>query len=136
MTSSIGEAARRSGVKVPTIRYYEQIGLLHPPRSGGRRTFGGPELRRLMFIRRARELGFEIGAIRRLLALQDMPERSCAEVDAMTREHLAEIDGKIRELESLRGELTRTLERCAGGRIAECRVIEAIALKGGIKAAG
>jgi DNA-binding transcriptional MerR regulator len=127
MPSSIGEAARQSGIKVPTIRYYEQIGLLHPPRSGGRRTFGAGEVRRLMFIRRARELGFEIEAIRRLLALQDMPERSCEEVDAMTRDHLAEIDGKIRELKSLRRELTRTLDRCAGGRIADCRVIEAIA---------
>jgi DNA-binding transcriptional MerR regulator len=127
MPSSIGEAARQSGIKVPTIRYYEQIGLLHPARSGGRRTFGAGEVRRLMFIRRARELGFEIEAIRRLLALQDMPERSCEEVDAMTRDHLAEIDGKIRELKSLRRELTRTLDCCAGGRIADCRVIEAIA---------
>jgi DNA-binding transcriptional MerR regulator len=84
-------------------------------------------LRRLIFIRRARELGFEIEAIRRLLALQDMPERSCEEVDAMTRDHLAEIDKKIRALESLRNELTQTLDRCAGGRIAECHVIETIA---------
>jgi DNA-binding transcriptional MerR regulator len=127
MPSSIGEAARRSGIKVPTIRYYEQIGLLHPSRSGGRRTFGTAELRRLIFIRRARELGFEIEAIRRLLALQDMPERSCEEVDAMTRDHLAEIDRKIRALESLRDELTQTLGSCAGGRIAECHVIETIA---------
>jgi DNA-binding transcriptional MerR regulator len=127
MPSSIGEAARRSGIKVPTIRYYEQIGLLHPSRSGGRRTFGAAELRRLIFIRRARELGFEIEAIRRLLALQDMPERSCEEVDAMTRDHLAEIDKKIRALESLRDELTQTLDHCAGGRIAECHVIETIA---------
>jgi DNA-binding transcriptional MerR regulator len=58
---------------VPSIRYYEQIGLLHPPRSGGRRTFGAPELRRLIYIRRARELGSEIEAIRPLLALRDFP---------------------------------------------------------------
>ena len=127
MPSSIGEAARQSGIKVPTIRYYEHIGLLHPSRAGGRRTFGASELRRLIFIRRARELGFEIEAIRRLLALQDMPEWSCEEVDAMTRDHLAEIDDKIRELKSLRHELIKTLDRCAGGRIAECRVIETIA---------
>jgi DNA-binding transcriptional MerR regulator len=123
----IGEAARQSGIKVPTIRYYEQIGLLRPLRSGGRRTFGASEVRRLIFIRRARELGFEIEAIRRLLALQDMPERSCEEVDAMTRDHLAEIDAKIGALMALRDELMQTLDRCAGGRIAECRVIETIA---------
>jgi DNA-binding transcriptional MerR regulator len=127
MAAPIGEAARRSGIRVPTIRYYEQIGLLHPPRSGGRRAFGATEVRRLVFIRRARELGFNIETIRKLLALQDMPERSCAEVDAMTRDHLAEIDAKIRRLESLREELTRTLDRCSGGRVAECRVIDSIA---------
>jgi DNA-binding transcriptional MerR regulator len=126
MPSSIGEAARKSGIKVPTIRYYEQVGLLHPARAGGRRTFGPPEVRRLIFIRRARELGFEIDAIRKLLALQDMPDRSCEEVDAMTRDHLAVIEEKIHQLKSLRDELLQTLDRCTGGRIAECRVIETI----------
>ena len=71
----IGEAARQSGVKVPTIRYYEQIGLLPaPPRSeGNRRSYEATDLRRLSFIRHARELGFEIEAIRALLTLQDDP---------------------------------------------------------------
>ncbi|MFX8672475.1 MerR family transcriptional regulator, partial [Acinetobacter baumannii] len=66
---AIGEAARQSGVKVPTIRYYEQIGLLPaPPRSeGNRRLYGTADLRRLAFIRHARELGFEVGSIRTLL---------------------------------------------------------------------
>ena len=75
----IGQAARQSGVKVPTIRYYEQIGLLPaPPRSeGNRRQYDADDLRRLAFIRHARELGFEIDAIRALLALQDPFERSC-----------------------------------------------------------
>lgn len=70
---SIGEAARHSGVKPPTIRYYEQIGLLPaPPRSeGNRRLYDATDLRRLAFIRHARELGFEIDAIRALLSLQD-----------------------------------------------------------------
>jgi DNA-binding transcriptional MerR regulator len=74
----IGEAARQSGVKAPTIRYYEQIGLLPaPPRSeGNRRQYDTGDLRRLAFIRHARELGFEIDAIRALLALQDQPGQS------------------------------------------------------------
>jgi MerR, DNA binding len=75
--------------------------------------------------REALELGFQIEAIRRLLALQDMPERSCEEVDAMTRDHLAEIDRKIRALESLRDELTQTLDQYAGGDegafVVDCR---------------
>ncbi len=71
----IGEAARRSGVKVPTIRYYEEVGLLpEPPRSeGNRRLYGETHLQRLAFIRHARELGFEVDAIRTLLDLQDSP---------------------------------------------------------------
>jgi DNA-binding transcriptional MerR regulator len=77
---SIGEASRSCGVKVPTIRYYEQIGLLPaPPRTeSNRRTFDAGDLRRLAFIRHARELGFEIDAIRTLLTLQDDPRQPCA----------------------------------------------------------
>ena len=83
----IGEAARRSGVKVPTIRYYEQIGLLPaPPRTeSNRRLYDARDLRRLAFIRHARELGFEVDAIRALLALQDNPNQSCAAADMIAR---------------------------------------------------
>ena len=72
-------------MKVPTIRYYEQIGLLPaPPRTeGNRRTFDPGDLRRLAFIRHARELGFEIDAIRTLLTLQDDPHQPCATADAL-----------------------------------------------------
>jgi DNA-binding transcriptional MerR regulator len=82
---SIGEAARSSGVKAPTIRYYEQIGLFPaPPRTeGNRRAFDAADLRRLAFIRHARELGFKIDAVRALLALQDRPDQSCAAADEL-----------------------------------------------------
>jgi DNA-binding transcriptional MerR regulator len=94
---SIGEAARQSGVKAPTIRYYEQIGLLPaPPRtSGNRRHYDSGELRRLAFIRHARELGFEIEAIRTLLTLQDNPKQSCNAADAIARARLAEVEQRI-----------------------------------------
>ena len=84
---AIGEAARRSGVKVPTIRYYEQIGLLPPPgrTEGKRRLYEDADLRRLSFIRHARELGFEVDAIRTLLDMQDNPQASCAAADAAAR---------------------------------------------------
>ena len=83
----IGEIARRSQVKVPTIRYYEQIGLLPPPprSEGNRRLYGMRDLRRLSFIRHARDLGFEIDAIRTLLTLQDNPTQPCAEADSIAR---------------------------------------------------
>ncbi len=126
---TIGDAARASGVKVPTIRYYEQIGLLpRPPRTeGGRRSYGEEDLRRLAFIRHARELGFEIDAIRTLLKLQDEPEQSCAAADALARDHLVAVERRIASLTALRGELQRMVEGCSHGHVATCRVIEILA---------
>ena len=122
----IGEVARRTGLKVPTIRYYEQIGLLPPlPQSeGNRRCYRDSDIRRLVFVRHARELGFEVEAIRTLLALQDQPENSCGQIDALVGEHLEAVDSKIQRLVALRGELQHILACCKGGRVAECRVIE------------
>ena len=101
---AIGEAARQSGVKAPTIRYYEQIGLLlAPSRSeGNRRHFDDGDLRRLTFIRHARELGFEIDAIRTLLTLQDDPSQPCATADSIAKARLADVEQRIRSLTALR----------------------------------
>lgn len=125
----IGTAARQSGVKVPTIRYYEQIGLLPAldRTDGNRRLYGPRDLQRLMFIRHARELGFEVDAIRTLLALQDDPNRSCAAADQIARARLAEVKQRIVSLMALRLELERMVDDCACGRVADCRVIETLA---------
>jgi DNA-binding transcriptional MerR regulator len=124
----IGEVARRTGLKVPTIRYYEQIGLLPPlPRSeGNRRCYRDSDIRRLVFVRHARALGFEVEAIRTLLVLQDQPENSCGQIDALVGEHLEVVESKIQRLVALRRELQHILACCKGGRVAECRVIESI----------
>jgi len=129
MDIAIGEAARRSGVKVPTIRYYEQVGLLPTPaRSDShRRRYGPADLRRLAFIRHARELGFEVDAIRTLLSLQDDPTQSCSDADAIARARLEEVDLRIASLQALKAELARMLDQCACGRVADCRVIETLA---------
>ena len=126
---SIGEAARDSGVKVPTIRYYEQIGLLPAPTrtEGNRRHYESGDLRRLAFIRHARELGFEIEAIRTLLALQDNPDQPCGTADAIARARLVEVRQRIASLTALQAELERMVEECACGRVADCRVIETLA---------
>lgn len=128
-TYSIGEAARESGVKVPTIRYYEEIGLL--PRiarsDGNRRFYDRCDLRRLSFIRHARELGFEVEAIRTLLALQDDPNQPCATADAIARARLAEVEARIRSLLALKAELETMVEGCRHGAVADCRVIEVLA---------
>ncbi len=129
MDFSIGELSRRAQVKIPTIRYYEQIGLLRaPPRSEGKqRRYDEQDARRLNFVRHARELGFEIEAIRELLQMSSRPDTSCEDADRIARRHLDEVDTRIARLTALRGELTRMLSECAHGRVGECRVIQVLA---------
>ena len=129
MNFSIGELSRRTEVKVPTIRYYEQIGLLPPPpRTEGRqRRYGKDAIARLAFIKHSRELGFDLKAIRTLLSLQDSPDRSCAAADRIAKVRLAEVERRIAALNGLRAELRRMIDECACGRVAECRVIETLA---------
>lgn len=127
--TSIGEAAKASGVKVPTIRYYEQIGLLPTPlrTEGNRRTYGQADLRRLAFIRHARELGFEIASIRTLLSLQDHPDQPCATADAIAKSRLVEVEQRIASLAALKTELEAMIDSCRHGTVTECRVIEVLA---------
>jgi DNA-binding transcriptional MerR regulator len=126
---TIGEAARKSGVKVPTIRYYEGIGLLAAPSrsEGNQRAYEQTDLDRLTFIRHARELGFEIDAIRALLTLQDDPHQSCASADAIAKARLVEVEQRIRSLTALKAELEMMVEGCGHGRVDQCRVIEVLA---------
>ncbi|OWV92593.1 MerR family transcriptional regulator [Rhizobium sp. R72] len=126
---TIGEASRTSGVKVPTIRYYESIGLLPEPNrsEGNQRAYEPADLRRLAFIRHARELGFEVEAIRTLLTLQDDPHQSCASADAIAKARLIEVEQRIRSLMALKAELELMVEGCGHGRVDQCRVIEVLA---------
>lgn len=126
---AIGDLSRRTGVKVPTIRYYEQAGLMPaPPRTeGGQRRYGKAEVARLHFIRHARQLGFEVEAIRELLHLAARPDQSCSEADAIARRQLAGIERRIAQLSTLRDELGRVVSACSHGSIGECRVIETLA---------
>ena len=125
---SIGNLSRRTGTKVQTIRYYEQIGLLREAErsAGGQRRYTDKDFERLAFIRHARELGFALEAIRELLDLADNPGRSCREADTIARRHLVRVEQRIRRLEALRTELDRMIEECSGGKVAECRVIEVL----------
>jgi DNA-binding transcriptional MerR regulator len=125
---SIGALSRATGVKVPTIRYYEAIGLLPEAgrSAGGQRRYDARAAGRLAFVAHARELGFPLGAIRDLLALADRPEASCEAADAIVRDRLADVERRIRRLTALRTELERMLAECDGGRVAECRVIEVL----------
>lgn len=126
---TIGEAARQSGVKVTTIRFYEERGLLPaPPRSGGNQRLYSPrEVARLRFIRHARDLGFGMEAIAGLLDLAAHPEAPCADADRLARDRLEEVRRKIAALRALEGELERMVAACEGGMASDCAVIESLA---------
>lgn len=125
---SIGKLGEKTGVNVETIRYYEKIGLLPEPgrTEAGYRQYGEDHLRRLHFIRRGRDLGFSIEAIRELLRLAAHPESPCEDADHMAAEHLAEVERKIEELKRLRDALNE-MANCCGHTVAECRIIDALA---------
>jgi DNA-binding transcriptional MerR regulator len=126
---SIGDLATLTDTKVPTIRYYEQIKLLPaPPRTeGGQRRYGRDHLDRLKFIRHSRELGFPVEEIRELLRLSAHPDAPCHAVDEIAAKQLAEVEGKIKRLQSLRKELKRMLGECEKGSLRHCRIIETLA---------
>lgn len=125
---TIGMLSRKTGTKVPTIRYYEQVGLLHEPSrtEGGQRRYDDMALDRLSFVRHARQLGFSLDAIRELLDLADNPDHDCAEIDIIARRQLRQVEQRIARLEALRGELGRMLRQCKGGKTSHCRVLEVL----------
>ncbi len=125
---AIGELSWRTGVKVTTIRYYEQNGLLREPEraESGHRRYDQAALERLGFIRQARLLGFDLAAIGELLGLAADPDRPCEAVDAIARRHVNEIDGRIRQLTALKSELERVIAGCGSDRVGDCHVLQSI----------
>src|SRR5690606_15437232 len=113
---NIGEIAARSGMPPKTIRYYESVRLVaHASRTdSGYRTYGERDLRILRFIHRARNLGFSLREVAELLALWRDPHRSSADVKALARDHVADIDRKISELKAMRRAVVDLMERCHG----------------------
>ena len=127
---SIGDLSRRTGVKVPTIRYYDQIGLLTPAArtAGNQRRYGPGAPERLQFIRHARDLGFPLDAISALIALQDHPDRSCAEANQIAAAQLADVRGRIARQQRLERELARLVRGCDGEGVAQdCYVLASLA---------
>jgi DNA-binding transcriptional MerR regulator len=124
----IGRLAELTGVKVPTIRFYEQNGLVPPPRrtAGRQRRYDGTAVHRLQFIRHARQLGFDVSDIRRLLALSEHPEESCGAAREIAHHHLQQLETKIAHLELIPSELKRVVKACDGGPVADCPILEAI----------
>lgn len=125
---TIGHLARQTGVKVPAIRYYEQVGLLPSPRRSPRnqRIYEYCHLTQLAFIRHCRELGFSQAAIRDLLELSDNPGQPCDAVTDIACTQRDEVERRIAQLIDLRSELDRMIMVCAGGPIKNCHIVEAL----------
>jgi MerR family mercuric resistance operon transcriptional regulator len=124
----IGGLSRRTGCNIETIRYYERTGLLPAPtRSpGGYRLYGTEHLKRLLFIRRARALGFSIHEVRKLLELAEHRRRPCAEARRLAATHLEDVRAKIADLRAMERVLAETVARCGEGTGRHCPLIEAL----------
>lgn len=124
---SIGQLAKRAGVPIDTVRYYERNGLLAPAdrTASGYRQYGAVELRRLRFIRRAKALGFTLDDIRGLLMLSD--EQDVAKVRHAAQRKVEEISERIAELERVRAGLMELISACPGhGRAEACPILDAL----------
>lgn len=126
---SIGELSRRAGVKIPTIRYYEQTGLLAQPvrTYGNQRRYSEQAAERLGFIKHARELGFSIEAIRDLIELGSHPEAPCERASLIAQAQLTQVRERIKKLKRLEGELRRISTSCNDRSTGECSVLKALA---------
>jgi len=125
---SIGQLSKQTGVKIPTIRYYEQMGLIDAPErsEGNQRRYTREGLSRLSFIRHSRDLGFSMEDIRGLLELSQHPEKPCGDAHNIAVQHLKDVQDRIAKLRRLERELKR-ISKCDADNVADCAVIETLA---------
>ena len=128
----IGALSKQTGCNIETIRYYEKAGLLPTPARSpaGYRRYVSTHLRRLIFVRRARALGFSIEEIRTLLKLVDERKRPCAEVRGVAGVHLKDVQTKIADLRAMERVLRETVAKCASARSPDCPLIESLSREG------
>jgi len=133
MALKIGALAELTGTNAPTIRYYEEIGLLPRPdrREGGQRTYGDDDVKRLTFIRRCRDFGFPIEQVRDLASLMQDAGRSCTDARDLAQQHLVAVRTKLIELKALERSIAGFVESCdatcAGGPGPDCVILEDLA---------
>ncbi|MCI0462003.1 MAG: MerR family DNA-binding protein [Gemmataceae bacterium] len=126
---TIGQVARRAGVGIETVRFYERQGLLEePPRKeSGYRQYPADVVSRLRFIKRAKELGFSLREIKELLALRFDPDTTCAEIRQRATAKIADIEAKLRDLQRMKQALVKLTQACKGsGPLWECSILEAL----------
>ncbi|MGJ8584777.1 MAG: Cu(I)-responsive transcriptional regulator [Marinosulfonomonas sp.] len=125
---NIGEVAERAGLPAKTIRYYEEIGLITPPRdANGYRAFRETDLHKLAFLGRSRSLGFSIEDCRTLLALYEDRGRASSDVKDIARQHLTRIEAKLAELTAMHDTLSHLVQSCAGDNRPDCPILSDLA---------
>jgi MerR family transcriptional regulator, copper efflux regulator len=131
MSLTIGDAATRSGVPAKTIRYYEQIGLIRPAERGANqyRSYSDTDVAMLRFVGRARRLGFSVLELKQLVALYRDRGRASADVKAIAVQHIARIDRKLAELQTVRAALADLAEQCHGDARPDCPILDELAAK-------
>ena len=128
-TLTIGQLAKRAGIGVETVRFYEREGLLEEPnrRPSGYRQYDEGVVARLRFIRRAKELGFTLKEIKELLSLKIDPSTTCADVKERAETKIEDIESKIRTLQRMKRALVKVTNSCAGsGPTSECPILDAM----------
>lgn len=125
---AIGSLSQQSGCKIQTIRHYEDIGLLPPPKrtNGNHRLYNTGHIDRLIFIRRGRELGFSISDIRELFELSENPDASCEKASGIAKRHLEKIKKDKASLSALEKELSAMINICPNEKNSTCSIIEAL----------
>ena len=123
---NIGQAAKHSGLSAKMIRYYESIGLLKPAHrsDSGYRLYSDDDLHTLAFIKRSRDLGFSLEEVGKLLTLWQDRQRASGDVKALAREHVEQLNHKIRELTGLRDTLQELVESCQGDHRPDCPILK------------
>ena len=125
---SIGTISKLSGIKIPAIRYYEQMGLVTTPArsTGNQRRYSNAQLERLSFIKHARALGFTLESISSLINLSNNTNKDCGEIDQLTKNHLGQVQKKLALLTRLETELQRMVTGCAKGELKQCYVVQSL----------
>lgn len=128
-TITIGTLAKRADVNIETIRYYERRGLIPKPhrRDSGYREYSDETTRRILFIKRAKDLGFSLNEIYELLSLKVTPGTTCSDVKRKAEGKMADIEGKIKILRHMKKALLKLSKECRGtGPASECPILEAL----------
>lgn len=125
---SRGELSKKTGVNSETIRYYEKVNLIPEPARtpNGYRVYGDAHIKRLVFIRRCRELGFALKEVTALLDLVDGDNYTCEEIRDHTISHLRDVESRILDLNRMRQTLTNMVAECEGGLVPDCAIIDAL----------